>query len=253
MVSAGNAAAVVETTSHGLAADRVRGIAYDAAILTNLSHEHLEFHGTWEAYRDAKLSLFERLAVSERNPRKSAPVPAWPKVAVVNVDDPSAGSFVGVAQEAGARIVTYGTDPAADVRATHSEEDARGLLVAYDAPSGAARVQLRLAGRFNVHNALAVVALGEGLALDPAAVRAGLEIGRGRAGPDGAGRCRPAVRRRDRLRPQPGLARGRPGDPRARRGGPRRRPHRRVRVGRGAGRREAADDGPRSPPSEPAS
>jgi len=175
MVAAGNAAAVVETTSHGLAADRVRGIAYDAAILTNLSHEHLEFHGTWEAYRDAKLSLFERLAVSERNPRNAAPAPAWPKVAVVNVDDPSAGSFVGVAQEAGARIVTYGTDPAADVRATHSEEDARGLRVAYDAPSGAARLQLRLAGRFNVHNALAVVALAEGLGLDPAAVRAGLE------------------------------------------------------------------------------
>ena len=107
------------------------GIAYDAAILTNLSHEHLEFHGTWEAYRDAKLSLFERLAASERNPRKAAPAPAWPKIAVVNVDDPSAGLFVGVAQEAGARIVTYGTDPAADVRATRSEEDARGLRVAY--------------------------------------------------------------------------------------------------------------------------
>ncbi len=175
MVAAGNAAAVVETTSHGLAADRVRGIAYDAAILTNLSHEHLDFHGTWEAYRDAKLSLFERLAVSERNPRKATPTAAWPKVAVVNVDDPSAGLFVGVAQEAGARIVTYGTDPAADVRATHSEEDARGLRVAFEAPSGAARVALRLAGRFNVHNALAVVALGEGLGLDPAAVRAGLE------------------------------------------------------------------------------
>ena len=175
MVAAGNAAAVVETTSHGLAADRVRGIAYDAAILTNLSHEHLEFHGSWEAYRDAKLSLFERLAVTERNPRKAAPEPAWPKVAVVNVDDPSAGLFVGVAQEAGARIVTYGTDPAADVRATHSEEDARGLRVAYDAPSGRGKLELRLGGRFNVHNALAVVGLGEGLGLDATAVRAGLE------------------------------------------------------------------------------
>ena len=56
MAEAGNAVAVVETTSHGLAADRVRGIAYDVAILTNLTHEHLEFHGSWEAYRDAKLS-----------------------------------------------------------------------------------------------------------------------------------------------------------------------------------------------------
>jgi UDP-N-acetylmuramoyl-L-alanyl-D-glutamate--2,6-diaminopimelate ligase len=175
MVAAGNRAAVVETTSHGLAAERVRGIAYDAAILTNLTHEHLEFHGSWEAYRDAKLSLFERLAVSARNPLKAGPAPAWPKRAVINADDPSVGLFVGVAQEAGAGVVTYGTDPSADVRATHSEEDGRRLRVAYDAPSGSSRLELRLAGRFNVHNALAVVALGEGLGLDPAAVRAGLE------------------------------------------------------------------------------
>ena len=173
MVAAGDGAAVVESTSHGLAADRVRGIAYDAAILTNLTHEHLEFHGTWEAYRDAKLSLFERLAAGPRNPRKVAP--AWPKSAIVNADDPSAGAFVGVAQEAGARILTYGTDPAADVRATRSEEDAHRLRIRYLAPSGPAALELRLAGRFNVHNALAVVALGEALALDPAAVRAGLE------------------------------------------------------------------------------
>jgi UDP-N-acetylmuramoyl-L-alanyl-D-glutamate--2,6-diaminopimelate ligase len=175
MVDGGNAAAVVETTSHGLAADRVRAIAYDAAILTNLTHEHLEFHGSWEAYRDAKLSLFERLRVSDRNPAKTVPAPTWPKLAVINADDPSAGAFVGVAQEAGARIITYGTDPAADIRATRVEEDGRGLRVAVDAPSGTATVDLRLAGRFNVHNALAVVALGEGLGLDPAAVRAGLE------------------------------------------------------------------------------
>jgi UDP-N-acetylmuramoyl-L-alanyl-D-glutamate--2,6-diaminopimelate ligase len=175
MVAAGNRAAVVETTSHGLAAERVRGIAYDAAILTNLTHEHLDFHGTWEAYRDAKLSLFERLAVSARNPHKASAAPAWPKRAIVNADDPSVGLFVGVAQEAGARVVTYGTDAAADVRATHSEEDGRRLRIAYDAPSGSSHVELRLAGRFNVHNALAVVALGEALDLDPAAVRAGLE------------------------------------------------------------------------------
>jgi UDP-N-acetylmuramoyl-L-alanyl-D-glutamate--2,6-diaminopimelate ligase len=175
MVAAGNRAAVVETTSHGLAAERVRGIAYDAAILTNLTHEHLEFHGSWEAYRDAKLSLFERLAVSARNPVKAGPAPAWPKRAIVNADDRSVGLFVGVAQEAGAGVVTYGTDPSADVRATHSEEDGRRLRVAYDAPSGSNRLELKLAGRFNVHNALAVVALGEALGLDPAAVRAGLE------------------------------------------------------------------------------
>jgi UDP-N-acetylmuramoyl-L-alanyl-D-glutamate--2,6-diaminopimelate ligase len=174
MADAGNTVAVVETTSHGLAADRVRGIAYDIAILTNLTHEHLEFHGSWEAYRDAKLSLFERLAVGRTNPIKELGGRRWPKAAIVNADDPNAGAFAGVAQEAGARIVTYGTDPSADVRATRVEEDAQRLRIGFEAPAGSSTVDLQLAGRFNVHNALAVVALGEVLELDPAAVRAGL-------------------------------------------------------------------------------
>jgi len=174
MAAAGNVAAVVETTSHGLAADRVLGVAYDVAILTNLTHEHIEFHGSWEAYRDAKLSLFERLAVSLTNPSKMIDGRAWPKAAIVNADDPNAGAFIGVAQEAGARVVTYGTDPAADVRATHVEEDARRLRIATAAPSGEGSLELRLVGRFNVHNALAAVALGEVLELDPEAVRHGI-------------------------------------------------------------------------------
>ena len=175
MSRAGDRAAVIETTSHGLAADRVAGIAYDIAILTNLTHEHLEFHGSWEAYRDAKLLLFERLAAGRSNPIKDVAGRGWPKAAIVNADDPNAGAFIGVAQEAGARILTYGTDVAADVRAVHVEEDGQRLRIAFEAPGGAATVDLRLAGRFNVHNGLAVVALGEVLGLDPAAVRTGLE------------------------------------------------------------------------------
>jgi UDP-N-acetylmuramoyl-L-alanyl-D-glutamate--2,6-diaminopimelate ligase len=171
MQVAGDAAAVIETTSHGLALNRVDAIAYDVAILTNLTHEHLELHGTWEAYRDAKLKLFEKLA----RPARARPKPlAWPATGIVNADDPSAGAFIGVAQEAGARVLTYGTDRAADVRATRVEEDQQHLRIAYEAPSGAAAAHLRLVGRFNVHNALAVVALGEAVGLDPAAVREGL-------------------------------------------------------------------------------
>ena len=173
MALAGDAAAVIETTSHGLALGRVDSVAYDVAILTNLTHEHLELHGTWEAYRDAKLSLFERLAVRGSSP--SVTSKAWPRTGIVNLDDPSAGAFVGVTQEAGARVLTYGTDPAADVRATRVEEDTRRLRFTYEAPSGSGTVELQLVGRFNVHNALAVVALGEALSLDPAAVRTGLE------------------------------------------------------------------------------
>jgi UDP-N-acetylmuramoyl-L-alanyl-D-glutamate--2,6-diaminopimelate ligase len=172
MVAAGDGAAVIETTSHGLALGRVGSIAYDVAILTNLTHEHLELHGTWEAYRDAKLSLFERLAGGSMPP--GASTKNWPKAGIVNLDDPSAGAFVGVTQEAGARVLTYGTDPSADVRATRVEEDQRRLRITYDAPSGAASLELQLVGRFNAFNALAVIALGEAVGLDAAAVRAGL-------------------------------------------------------------------------------
>jgi UDP-N-acetylmuramoyl-L-alanyl-D-glutamate--2,6-diaminopimelate ligase len=170
MVDAGDDVAVIETTSHGLALDRVASVAYDVAILTNLTHEHLELHGTWEAYRDAKLSLFDRLRAS-RSVHKPRPVPA---AAIVNLDDPSAGAFIGTARDAGARVLTYGTESAADVRAGHISEDAHGLRADIEGPSGPATLELRLAGRFNVHNALAVVALGEVLGLDPAAVREGL-------------------------------------------------------------------------------
>ncbi len=170
MVDAGDDVAILETTSHGLALDRVSSVAYDVAILTNLTHEHLELHGTWEAYRDAKLSLFERLRAA-RDVRKPRAVSA---AAIVNVDDPSAGVFIGTARGAGATVVTYGTETAADVRATRITEDAGGLRADIEAPGGAGTLELRLAGRFNVHNALAVVALGEVLGLDPAAVRDGL-------------------------------------------------------------------------------
>ena len=72
----GDDMAVIETTSHGLALDRVASVDYDVAILTNLTHEHLELHGTWEAYRDAKLSLFARL----HGPATTG---------IVNLDDPT--------------------------------------------------------------------------------------------------------------------------------------------------------------------
>jgi UDP-N-acetylmuramoyl-L-alanyl-D-glutamate--2,6-diaminopimelate ligase len=170
MVDAGDRVAVVETTSHGLALDRVAEVVYDVAIVTNVTHEHLELHGTWEAYRDAKLSLFDRLRAARDivKPRPVAPS------AIVNLDDPSAGLFIGTARDAGARVLTYGTEPAADVRATRVTEDAAGLHAEVVTPAGETVLDLALGGRFNVHNALACVALGEALGLDPVRVREGL-------------------------------------------------------------------------------
>ena len=170
MAACGDRAAVIETTSHGLAAERVSGVAYDAAIFTNLTHEHLEFHGTFEAYRAAKLSLFERLG------RPAEPkMAARPPLGVVNADDPAAGRFAEATRAAGARLLTYGLAPGADVRAGSIEERPGGLTIGVAAPGWTGDLALRLAGRFNVHNALAAVALGIGWELDPEAVRAGLE------------------------------------------------------------------------------
>jgi UDP-N-acetylmuramoyl-L-alanyl-D-glutamate--2,6-diaminopimelate ligase len=171
MVLAGNEVGVVETTSHGLALHRVAEIGYDVAILTNLTHEHLELHGTFEAYREAKLSLFRRLGHDAPAKRLAR---AWPNAAVVNSDDPAAPLFVAAAQAAGARVVGYGETASADVRATGVEERAGSMRVAVATPRWRGAVELRLAGRFNVHNALAVVALGEALGLDRGQVQEGL-------------------------------------------------------------------------------
>jgi UDP-N-acetylmuramoyl-L-alanyl-D-glutamate--2,6-diaminopimelate ligase len=170
MRGAGDRFAVVESTSHGLAQERVGEVAYDVAVMTNLTHEHLEFHGTQEAYRAAKRRLFERLAVGEANPEKG-----WGKWAVLNLDDPVAAEFGGAAERAGARRLTYGTSAAADVRALRIEEHAGGLRLLIHTPRWEGPVELQLAGRFNAHNALAAAAVGEVLALPEQGIRQGLE------------------------------------------------------------------------------
>jgi UDP-N-acetylmuramoyl-L-alanyl-D-glutamate--2,6-diaminopimelate ligase len=169
MARAGNEAAVIETTSHGLALERVGGVAYDIGIFTNLTHEHLELHRTLEAYRDAKLSLFLRLGA---NPKHLAR--RWPAAAIVNRDDPNAGGFEAAAASAGAVVITYGLAADAAVRATDVAADGRGLRFSVETRRWSGAVALALAGRFNVHNALAAIALGESLELDPDAIRAGL-------------------------------------------------------------------------------
>jgi UDP-N-acetylmuramoyl-L-alanyl-D-glutamate--2,6-diaminopimelate ligase len=187
MVGAGNTAAIVETTSHGLVLARVAEIVYDIGIFTNLSHEHLELHGTFEAYREAKLSLFSGLggadaAVGALGPADSGAkrLPRqWPRTAIVNADDPAAPFFIAAAQKAGAAIITYGESAGSDVRAVGVEEDGRSLRVEVETPRWNRWIELQIAGRFNALNAIAAVALGEALDLDPDSVRRGLAQMRG--------------------------------------------------------------------------
>ena len=176
MHRAGDQAAVVETTSHGLALDRVTGIAYDLAVFTNLSHEHLDLHGTFERYRDAKLSLFETLG------RKLPAKPGVPRAGIVNRDDANADIFEAVVRESGARLITFGTAAGSDIRAVRIEEDARHLRVHIATPRWSGPIDLQLAGRFNAHNALAAWAVGEAFGLAPDAIRRGLESVSGVAG-----------------------------------------------------------------------
>lgn len=148
MVAAGNQSVVMEATSHGLALDRVRNCRFDVAIVTTVSSEHLEFHGSLEAYRAAKARLVEE-----------APL------AILNADDAAYAYF---RQRARDRVLTYGIEAAADVRARALEARADGTRFVVEGPRWSGEVSLQLPGWFNVHNALAVLALAEGLELDPA-------------------------------------------------------------------------------------
>ena len=107
MVEAGLTHAVLEATSHGLAQGRVDGVDFDVAVLTNVTHEHLDFHGTWEQYRRDKARLFEMAATTFRKP-------GVPKIAVINAGDPSADLFRQMASGVD-QVLTYALDPVGPV------------------------------------------------------------------------------------------------------------------------------------------
>lgn len=171
MALAGDEFAVVESTSHGLALERVAEVAYDIAVLTNITHEHLDLHGTFEDYVAAKRSLFERLLVGPNNPEKG-----WPKSAVINAEDPRAAEFIEAARQAGAQVLTYGMDPRtkADITASTARDDAAGLRLRVRTPRWEDELALHLVGHFNAYNTLAAIGVGEALSLDPELMRAGL-------------------------------------------------------------------------------
>lgn len=171
MVEAGDKFAVLETTSHGLALERVAEVAYDVAVLTNITHEHLDLHGTYEAYVAAKRSLFARLGVGPGNPDKG-----WGKHAVINLQDAVAESFAAAARGAGARVWTYGVDPGsgADIVARSVVDSGSALVLRVKTPRWEDALEVNIAGSFNAFNALAAVGVGEALGLDPAAMRHGI-------------------------------------------------------------------------------
>jgi len=150
LLVAGGTWGVLEATSHALALRKLRGCEVDIAVFTNLSPEHLDFHGTLQSYLEAKGILFGMLGQSADK--------GVPKTAVLNADDPHWQYLVDRA--AGASVITYGIDAHADVQGTVLSADASGSRVRVEARGETVEIALPLVGRFNVHNALAAIAAG---------------------------------------------------------------------------------------------
>ena len=150
LLVAGGTWGVLEATSHALALRKVRGCEIDIAVFTNLTPEHLDFHGTLQAYLEAKGILFEMLGKSTDK--------GVVKTAVLNADDPHWQYLADRA--APARVLTYGIDALADVQGTILSADANGSRVKLASHDVSVELDLPLVGRFNVHNALAAATAG---------------------------------------------------------------------------------------------
>ena len=157
MVDAGVQAAAMEVSSHGLALRRVDGTRFKAAIFTNLTQDHLDFHADLDDYFQAKRRLFTG--------------PFTP-LGVVNVDDPHGRLLAGTAEVA---VVTTGTAADADWRATEVAASLEGTSFRLRSPAGTSPVRLRLAGQFNVANALGALAAADALGIGLETAVAGLE------------------------------------------------------------------------------
>jgi UDP-N-acetylmuramoyl-L-alanyl-D-glutamate--2,6-diaminopimelate ligase len=157
MVDAGDRACAMEVSSHALELHRADAIRFDCAVFTNLTQDHLDFHGTLEHYFGAKLRLF----VPHRGPR--------PRIPVINIDDPWGERITEQVVEAGyPEATTFGVRADdADYRAERIESGAAGSSFVCRAPGGATvEVRIALPGLFNVYNALAALAACHVLGVD---------------------------------------------------------------------------------------
>ncbi|MFL5826794.1 MAG: UDP-N-acetylmuramoyl-L-alanyl-D-glutamate--2,6-diaminopimelate ligase [Thermoleophilaceae bacterium] len=153
MLDSGDAAAVMEVSSHALSLGRAEGIRFAARVFTNLTQDHLDFHPSMEDYYLAKRRLFDGEGLS-----------------IVNVDDEYGRRLAAELGDA----ITYGIDSEATYRARDVRFDQSGSRFTIEAPDGATEVETRLPGLFNVSNALAAFATARRLGVPADSARAGL-------------------------------------------------------------------------------
>ncbi len=171
--------AVMEVSSHGLDLGRVEGCRFAVAAFTNLTQDHLDYHGDMDRYREAKMLLMSRHLAPDGT-------------AVVNVDDPSGAAFAAAAENRRVIRVSRGGD--AEVRLLAAEVGDDGTRAQLVLPGGELTVSLPLLGDFNLENLLVAVGIGVALGVAPAQIAAGVAA------------CRQVPGRIERV--------GDPGDPR---------------------------------------
>src|SRR5256714_4656942 len=165
IANAGCSAAAMEVSSHALAQDRTRGLEWNVAVFTNLTQDHLDFHGSMENYFEAKAKLFTELAVQKK---KTKPV------AIINIDDhygaqlrEKIDKFAAGRIRGGGTIpvVTYGMGVRADFRASNYRMEFGGTSYQLDALGKSYLVRVPLIGRFNVANSMAALAAANALGI----------------------------------------------------------------------------------------
>jgi UDP-N-acetylmuramoyl-L-alanyl-D-glutamate--2,6-diaminopimelate ligase len=155
---AGGQYTVLEASSHSLAMDRLWGCHFQAAVFTNLTREHMDYHKTFEDYFAAKKKLFETTGAGA------------PEVAVLNIDDEFGRRLAGLAK----KTVTYGLESHADITTKKFQLTFDGLTFTAQTPNGKVHVASPLVGRINVYNLLAAIGAAQALGLSNEAIETGI-------------------------------------------------------------------------------
>jgi UDP-N-acetylmuramoyl-L-alanyl-D-glutamate--2,6-diaminopimelate ligase len=164
MRSAGCREAVMEVSSHGIDQRRVLGLEFAAAVFTNLTQDHLDYHGTMEAYFQVKARLF------------TGECGSVPPVCVINQDDEHGRRLARMVPAQASRVLTYGESADAQIRAEQVELGFKETTFTLIWPEGRARVRSPLLGRYNVANVLAAAATAYGMGRNPHAFLARLSV-----------------------------------------------------------------------------
>lgn len=167
MRGAGAVSAVMEVASHALVLGRTEGCQFDVGVFTNLTQDHLDFHGTMEAYRDAKGLLFTQYAEAAKAAGKKF-------TAVLNVEDAAGEFYHQRCLEQGTSVVTYAPNGKAMIRPDNIRAFVDRITFRAETPTGPVEVALPFGGGFNVANALAAIGYGVARGLSPEVIAQGL-------------------------------------------------------------------------------